>query len=328
MTVEGIRNVLIVGSGLMGHGIGQMFAQAGYDVTLNDLDDERLQRAVGGIQRNLNLFVEEGLITPEQAASARAHVRTEVDLAKAAADADLVVEATFENLEGKRAALARIGALCPPRTVMASNTSGLSCNAMAPSTGRPDRFVVAHFWNPPHLIPLVEVVRGDQTAQSTIDLMVAVLRSIGKQPVVVQKDVLGFVGNRLQYALFREALALVQDGVCTAEDIDTVVKTSFGRRLTTAGPLETADINGTDLFYNISQYLFRDLDASTEPHPFFRELIAQGRTGVKVGRGFRDWPGDLADQIKERRDRELIRWLKVDRAEREGIQNPESRIQK
>ena len=314
MTVKGIRKVLIVGSGLMGHGIGQMFAQGGYDVILNDLDDERLQRAVAGIQRNLSLFVEEGLITPAQAASARERVRTEVDLARAAADADLVVEATFESLEGKRAALARIGALCPERTVLASNTSGLSCNAMADSTGRPDRFVVAHFWNPPHLIPLVEVVRGDRTSQATIDLMVAVLTSIGKAPVVVQKDVLGFVGNRLQYALFREALALVEDGVCTAEDIDTVVKTSFGRRLSTAGPLETADINGTDLFYSISKYLFADLDASTGPNLFFRELIAEGRTGVKAGRGFREWPGDLADRIKERRDRELIRWLKFDQA--------------
>jgi 3-hydroxybutyryl-CoA dehydrogenase len=185
---------------------------------------------------------------------------------------------------------------------------------MAPATGRADRFVVAHFWNPPHLIPLVEIVRGEQTAETTIQTMVDVLRSIEKQPVVVQKDVLGFVGNRLQYALFREALALVQNGVCTAEDIDTVVKTSFGRRLTTAGPLETADINGTDLFYNISKYLFPDLDAMTAPPPFFEQLIAEGRTGVRVGKGFRDWPGDRAERVRQARDRELIRWLKVDRS--------------
>ena len=320
MTVKGIRKVLVVGSGLMGHGIGQVFAQGGYDVVLNDLDDERLGRAVEGIRRNLNLFVQEELITPADAAKAIARISTDADLPRAARDADLVVEATFENLESKREVLGRIGQLVPERTVLASNTSGLSCNAMAPSTGRPDRFVVAHFWNPPHLIPLVEVVRGDQTAESTIQTMVGALKSIGKAPVVVQKDVLGFVGNRLQYALFREALALIQDGVCTAEDIDTVVKTSFGRRLTTAGPLETADINGTDLFYNISQYLFRDLDASTEPHPYFKALIAEGRTGVKVGRGFRDWPGDRAQRIRERRDRELIRWLKVDR-EMGGVEN-------
>ncbi len=314
--VEGIRKVLIVGSGLMGHGIGQVFAQGGYDVTLNDLDDERLRRAVDGINRNLNLFVKEALITPADAANALARITTDADLPRAAADADLVVEATFENLESKRAVLHRLGELCPPRTLLASNTSGLSCNAMAPATGRPDRFVVAHFWNPPHLIPLVEVVRGDQTADSTIATMVAVLASIGKVPVVVQKDVLGFIGNRLQYALFREALGLVQNGVCTAEDIDTVVKTSFGRRLTTAGPLETADINGTDLFYNISQYLLPDLDASTGPHPFFKQLIEEGHIGVKTGRGFREWPGDLAEQIRQRRDRELIRWLKVDRDDR------------
>jgi 3-hydroxybutyryl-CoA dehydrogenase len=297
----------------MGHGIGQVFAQGGYDVVLNDLDDERLTRAVEGIRRNLSLFVQEELITPADAAKALGKITTDADLPRAARDVDLVVEATFENLQSKRQVLGRIGELVPERTVLASNTSGLSCNAMAPATGRPDRFVVAHFWNPPHLIPLVEVVRGDTTAESTIQTMVAALRSIGKAPVVVQKDVLGFVGNRLQYALFREALALVQDGVCTAEDIDTVVKTSFGRRLTTAGPLETADINGTDLFYSISQYLFSDLDASTGPHPFFKALIAEGRTGVKVGRGFRDWPGDRAQRIRERRDRELIRWLKVDR---------------
>lgn len=313
MVVEGIRKVLVVGSGLMGHGIGQVFAHAGYPVTLNDLDEDRLERAVQGIRRNLDLFVQEALLAPADAANALARITTDVDLARAAGDADLVVEATFENLDSKRAVLHRLGELCPPRTILASNTSGLSVNAMAPATGRPDRFVVAHFWNPPHLIPLVEVVRGDQTAESTITTVVDVLRSIGKAPVVVQKDVLGFVGNRLQYALFREALGLIQNGVCTAEDIDTVVKMSFGRRLTTAGPLETADINGTDLFYSISQYLFPDLDNATEPHPFFKQLIAEGRTGVKVGRGFRDWPGDRAERIKERRDRELIRWLKVDR---------------
>lgn len=315
MTSEGIRRVLVVGSGLMGHGIGQVFAQAGYTVTLNDLDDERLQRAIQGIKRNLNLFTTEGLISPEDAEGTLARIQPNTNLADAAQDADLAIEVTFENLDGKRAVLKRLGELCPGHTLFASNTSGLSVNAMAPSTGRPDRFVVAHFWNPPHLIPLVEVVRGDHTAESTVQRVAEILRSIGKAPVIVQKDVPGFVGNRLQYAIFREALGLVQDGVCTAEDIDTVVKTSFGRRLTTAGPLETADINGTDLFYNISQYLFPDLDNAASPHPFFRALIEEGRTGVKVGRGFRDWPGNLAERIKERRDRELIRWLKVDRDE-------------
>ncbi|HLG50736.1 MAG TPA: 3-hydroxyacyl-CoA dehydrogenase family protein [Chloroflexota bacterium] len=318
MLVEGIQKVLVVGAGLMGHGIGQVFAQAGYAVVLNDLDDERLGRAVEGIRRNLDLFVREGLLTATEAEATLARITTEVDLPQAARDADLVVEATFEDLEGKRTVLRRLGMLCPAHTILTSNTSGLSVNAMAPATNRPDRFVVTHFWNPPHLIPLVEVVRGENTAETTIARVVAVLRSIDKAPVVVQKDVLGFVGNRLQYALFREALGLIQNGVCTAEDIDTVVKMSFGRRLTTAGPLETADLNGTDLFFNISRYLFPDLDNSTEPHPFFRQLIAEGRIGVKAGRGFRDWPGDRAERIRERRDRELIRWLKQDREQKEA----------
>ena len=318
LVVEGIQKVLVVGSGLMGHGIGQTFALGGYQVTLNDLDEERLQRALAGIRHNLSLFIDEGLVTPGDAEAALGRITLDVDLPRAASDVDLVVEATFESLEGKRSVLHRLGELCSPRTLLASNTSGLSVNAMAPSTGRADRFVVAHFWNPPHLIPLVEVVRGDDTAESTIQTMVAVLRSIGKVPVVVQKDVLGFVGNRLQYALFREALGLVQNGVCTAEDIDTVVKMSFGRRLTTAGPLETADINGADLFYSISQYLFPDLDAAQAPHPFFVKLIEAGHTGVKVGEGFREWPGGRADEIRQRRDRELIRWLKVDKESATG----------
>lgn len=313
MRVESINRVLVVGSGLMGHGIGQVFAQGGYDVVLNDLDEGRLQNAVAGIKRNLDLFVAEGLLTRDEADAAIGRVSTQPDLSLAARDADLAIEATFENLDSKREVLRRIGEFLPERAVLASNTSGLSVNAMASATGRPDRFVVAHFWNPPHLIPLVEIVRGEQTVSSTIDTMVAVLRSIGKEPVVVQKDVLGFIGNRLQYALFREALALVQDGVCTAEDIDTVVRTSFGRRLSTAGPLETADINGTDLFWNISQYLLPDLSAMTTTPPFFNELIHKGRTGVKVGQGFQQWPGDRADRVKTARDRELIRWLKVDR---------------
>lgn len=316
MTVEGITKVLVVGSGLMGHGIGQVFAQGGYNVVLNDIDEGRLQKAVEGIKRNLDLFVEEGLLTRAEADAALARVSVELNLARAAEGADLAVEATFENLDSKREALHRIGEHLPERAIIASNTSGLSVNAMAPASGRPDRFVVAHFWNPPHLIPLVEIVKGDETVLSTIDTMVAVLRSVGKEPVVVQKDVLGFIGNRLQYALFREALDLVQNGVCTAEDIDTVVRTSFGRRLTTAGPLETADINGTDLFYNISQYLFPDLANLTGPPPFFEKLIQEGRTGVKVGKGFSEWPGDRGERVKEARDRELIRWLKVDRDNR------------
>src|SRR5205823_2667253 len=177
-----------------------VFAQGGFDVVLNDVDEAQLRKAVDGIRKNLDLFVQEALLTPAEAANAQARISIEPDLSKAAKDADLVVEATFENLESKRAVLGRIGALAPARTLLASNTSGLSVNAMASATGRADRFVVAHFWNPPHLIPLVEIVRGEQVAESTIQTIVEVLRSIGKQPVVVQKDVLGFVGNRLQYA--------------------------------------------------------------------------------------------------------------------------------
>ena len=295
----------------MGHGIAQAFAMAGYPTALYDADPKRVDQAVAGVKRNLALFVEKEVITQAEADAAFAQIAPKYDLAEAVGDVDFVMEVVFEDVNVKKQVMLQLDAVAPKHTVFASNTSGLDVNLFA--AGRPAQIAVAHFWNPPHILPLVEVVKGEETSEETLDLVVAVLRKIGKYPVVLRRHIAGFIGNRLQYAMFREAVGLVQSGVTTPEDIDMVVKTSLGRRYVNIGPLETADINGLFLFHQISQYLFQALDASQGPQPVLSEAIAAGHYGVKTGKGFHEWPGDKAEQALRRRDEELLRWLKIDR---------------
>jgi 3-hydroxybutyryl-CoA dehydrogenase len=301
----------------MGHGIAQVFALGGRDVTLTDAQAESLPRAREGIARILDLFAQHDLCTRREADAALARVRLEPDLAAAVRDADYVVEAVFEDVAVKQAVFADLDRLCRPGVILASNTSGLSSNAIASRTNRRELCCVTHFWNPPHILPLVEVVRNDDTSDETVATILDLLRAAKKTPVVVRRDIPGQIGNRLQYALFREAVHLVESGVCSADDVDTVIKASFGRRLSTIGILETVDINATSLWANIAGYLFRELDCADDAHPYLKELIARGRTGVKAGRGFHDWPAAKLEATLARRDGELLRWLQVDKRERE-----------
>ncbi|MDI6761427.1 MAG: 3-hydroxyacyl-CoA dehydrogenase NAD-binding domain-containing protein [Thermodesulfobacteriota bacterium] len=179
---------------------------------------------------------------------------------------------------------------CPPHTIIASNTSGLSLTEMASGIHRQDRPVITHWWNPPHIIPVVKVVKGQFTSDQTVDLVCQLLKTIGKKPVKILKEVPGFLGNRLQFALYREALACLKEGVASAEDIDTAVKGSFGFRFPTLGPLETSDFGGLDTFLTISQYLFEVIDRSTEPPELLKEMVSQGKLGVKTGEGFFSYP--------------------------------------
>ncbi|HEV8637995.1 MAG TPA: 3-hydroxyacyl-CoA dehydrogenase NAD-binding domain-containing protein [Chloroflexota bacterium] len=318
MPADHIRKIAVVGAGLMGHGIGQVLALASRDVVLTDARAEALPRAREGIARNLELFVEHDLVTRAEAEAALGRVHLEPGFERAVADADYVVEAVFEDLELKKRVFADLDRACRPGVILTSNTSGLSSNAIAALTNRKPRCCVTHFWNPPHILPLVEVVRNDETSDETVETILALLRSANKVPVVVRRDIPGQVGNRLQYALFREAVSLVEKGVCSAEDVDTVIKMSFGRRLSTIGVLETADVNATALWANISHYLFRELDCAQDTHPYLEDLIAQGRTGVNAGAGFHDWPAEKLARTLARRDRELLRWLQQDKREREA----------
>ena len=306
MQLEEVRRVAVIGAGLMGHGIAQEFAVAGYEVALNDVSAERLARAIEAMRANLRQLANLGLVPPERAVAAPDEVRTTTDLAAAVGDADVVIEAIFEDLPLKRRIFVDLDRLAPPRAILASNSSSFMPSVLAAATGRPDRVLVAHYFNPPHLLPLVEVVRGPQTSDETVDTMAALLRQIGKRPAIIQKEAPGFVGNRLQMALFREALAIVEAGIASAEDVDVVVKNGFGRRLAVAGPVEVFALAGLDLVLAVAEQLMPVIESGPEVPTLLRDTVARGELGVKTGSGFYTWTPEEGEALRQRVAKALI----------------------
>ena len=300
MKDERPEKISVTGAGLMGHGIALQFAAAGFGVALHDTSGEQLEKALEDIRSALDTLRQQGVVDEAAAASAPERIRTTTSLPEAAADAALVVEAVYEDLPLKQQVFADLDRHCPPRAVLASNTSSFMTSQLAPSTRRPDRVVVANWWNPAYLVPLVEVVRGPETSDDTIATLRRLLEAAGKRPIVLQKESLGFIGNRMQFALLREALAIVDKGIATPEDVDDVVRTSFGRRLSVAGPLEVFDFAGWDTISHIIDELFPDLDTSPENFPVLREMVARGEFGVKSGKGFYEWDEERIAALKRR----------------------------
>ena len=310
MELAQIKKVTVVGSGIMGHGIGQTFALGGYGVILNDISDEILEKAVRRIRLNLNTFIEFGITTPEKANEALSRIKTNRNLRDAVKESDFVVEAVPEAMEVKRRIFKELDEYCLPHTILSSNTSGLSLTEMVAEIDRKENVVIAHWWNPPHIIPVVEIIKGRYTSDQTVDLVYQLLVAIGKRPVKLLKEVPGFLGNRLQFALYREALACLEEGIATAEDIDTAVKGSFGFRLPTLGPIETSDFGGLDTFLNIARYLFKEIDRSTDPPEILKEKVRQDKLGVKTGEGFFRYTAEEAEEKIKERDRQFLRRLK------------------
>ena len=312
MNLSEVRNISVMGSGIMGHGIGQTFALGGYEVTLNDLNDELLNKAVLQIKKNLETFVEFGITTSEAAQKALSRIRIETDARSAVKHADIVVEALPEVMDLKKRVFKDLDDACPPHALIASNTSGLSLTEMASDMKRQrqSQAVIAHWWNPPHIIPGVEIVRGRYTSDQTVDLIFRLLTAIGKKPVKLLKEAPGFLGNRMQFALYREALACLRDGIASAEDIDLAVRGSFGFRLPTIGPLEASDLGGLDTFLYISEYLFKEIDRSTEAPEILRQKVKAGKLGVKAGEGFYPYPGEKTQEKIKERDRQFLQRLK------------------
>jgi 3-hydroxybutyryl-CoA dehydrogenase len=288
----------VVGAGLMGAAIAQVFAAGGHDVDLYDPDPEVLVRALPRIEQIFELLD----LPPEGARRVTAHG----DLEPAVAQADFVVEAGPERLAVKQEIFERLSELASPDAILASNTSAIPIREVVARVADPSRTVGTHFWNPPYCVPLVEVVQSDATSSETVDRTMALLERVGMKPVHVRADVPGFVGNRLQHALKREAIALVASGVCDAETLDTVVKYGFGRRLATLGPLEQSDLIGLDLTLDIHRVLMPSLDTTSEPHPYLVAKVEAGDLGMKTGRGFRDWTPEEAQAVRDRLDRELL----------------------
>lgn len=307
-----IKNVAVIGSGLMGHGIAQVFAQAGYWVKINDLNKEILQKARERIASNLGTFIEMGLREEKAIDSIMSRIKPTTDLQEAVAEADFVTEAVPEDLDLKKKVFKEIDAATTKDAIMASNTSMLSITEIGKWVKNKDRLIITHWFNPPYLIPVVEVVRGELTSQETFEITVSLLRRIGKEPIKVLKEVPGFLVNRIQTAMFREVLSLLEGGVAEAEEIDRAVKGSFGLRLATIGPLETADLGGLDLWYKGMRHLYKFLDNSSGPQKILRVKVESGHLGQKAGKGFFEYQGDSIEGIEEKeRDRKLIQLLKI-----------------
>jgi len=302
--MEQIQNVAVIGTGTMGPGIAQIFSQSGLKVILYDIKVEQLEKATQAIQNNLKTFVGTGSITSKEAEETRQRITTTSNLKEAAQSADFVLEAVPEVLDIKKSVFSELDRLCPPDVILATNTSGLSITEIAKGTQSPNRVVGMHWWNPPIIIPAIEVIKGELTGGETVDITKALVTKIKKIPILVQKDVPGFLGNRMQYALMREAIALLNEGVASAEDIDMMIKAGIGFKFPVMGPLETIDMAGLDIFYRVSQYLYGKLDASLSPPAIVKEKVERNELGLKSGKGFYDYKdvntqGLMAERIKK-----------------------------
>lgn len=313
MEGEKIKKICNLGTGTMGSGITLAFALGGHQVYMYGRSETSLK---GGFERIRNMvdgLVENGLISETDVPQIIERIHGVTNIEKAAEDADFVIEAITEDLALKQEIFAKVEKVCPVDTILASSTSGLSPTDIARLLAHKDRFVVAHFWNPPHLIPLVEVVPGKETSPKTVDFTEKILTEIGKKPVVLHREVLGFIGNRIQLAMLREALYLLEAGIASKEAIDTTVKYTLGRRLAITGPLESADLGGLDVFCNIAGYLFTDLCNSKEVPAILKDAVKKENLGAKTGTGLYRWTEESLANIKKTREKHLAEWLVKDR---------------
>lgn len=288
--------IAILGAGRMGCGIAQVFCAAGHTVALYDPNESSLAHAPSTIRGMFELLRQPVRMDTLQCTS---------HLSEAVSQARVVIEAVPENIEIKRDIFAQLEALSPPDCILATNTSAIPIAAIARDLKTPARVLGTHFWNPPHLVPLVEVVQAEDTDVACVEKIMSLLESVGMAPVHVLRDIPGFIGNRLQHALKREAIALVAEGVCSAETLDRVVREGFGARLAVLGPLEQSDLVGLDLTLAIHNVLISDLDRTAGPHPYLEQKVRNGETGMKAGKGFRTWSPEEAARTKERLDNYL-----------------------
>jgi len=297
------QKIGVVGGGLMGHGIAYLFAAAGHRVAIFEPAAEIRASLPQRLRAILDLLGDDAALLRR--------IEAYDTLAPAMERAAFVFEAAPEKLPLKQQIFAELEALVAPEAILASNSSAIPSTDIGRNLKYRERVVGTHFWNPPHLVPLVEVIQNDKTSAEVVRRTMELLRTAGKTPVHVRRDVPGFVGNRLQHAMKREAVALVASGVCDAETIDTVVKEGFGARTAVLGPMEQADLVGLDLGLNIAEVLYAHLDRTPGPHPFLREKVEAGKLGMKAGEGFRKWTPEAADAVRDRLSRFLAAQAKA-----------------
>lgn len=303
MQAKDINKVSVIGVGLMGSGIAAEFAVAGYHVGVHDLTRSDAPKH---FRRNMELLMDIRQLSADEREQALARIDAAASLEAAVADAQFVVESITEDLEQKRAIFAQLDDCCLPEAILASNSSSFMPSRMADATRRPKQVVGAHYFNPPFLMPLVEIIRGKQTSDDTMNVAYDLMQLLGKSPVRVEKEVPGFIGNRLQAAVWREALQLVADGVATPQDIDQVVRTSIGRRWSVAGPFEITEIAGLDLKQRILEQLLPAIASSGDVPEILNDKVKAGELGVKTGKGFYTWTDESAAALRDRIAQALI----------------------
>jgi 3-hydroxybutyryl-CoA dehydrogenase len=295
--------ITVIGAGLMGHGIAQVFALAGHDVVIYDSFKARLDSAKDRILVNLKDLCDDESVVER--------VTPVADLAAAVRDADYVVEAVLEDLPLKQKLFGEIEQHVRADTILASNTSVIPITDIMRGLKHRERALGTHWWNPPFLVPLVEVIETEWTSSETVAFTMKLHADAGKQPAHVKKDVPGFIGNRLQHALWREAISLVENGICDAETVDNVIKASFGRRIAVLGPLANADQVGTDLTLAIHKIVLPAIDGRPSPSPYLEKLVADGKLGFKSGEGFRTWTPEQQTELRAK----VLKHLKKAREE-------------
>ncbi|MFC2021838.1 3-hydroxyacyl-CoA dehydrogenase family protein [Chloroflexota bacterium] len=306
MKEESIERVAVIGAGLMGLGIGVEFARFGYPVSLYNTTEAASKKAIERASEDLDLMVETQLITAEEAKAAYGRLRPTTDLEDAASGADYVIESAIEILSLKQEIFARLDELCPSPAVLATNTSGLRVTDIAFAVKHPERVLATHYFQPPHFIPLVEVVGGEKTDRQVVELAARVLRGLRKKVAVIDIELPGFVGNRIQWAIGREIRSLVDQGVCSPSMVDDIISFGFGRRMAYTGYFKRQDLIGLDFSYMVAK------ERGQEPWGPIAERVERGELGMKSGKGFYDWPGDAAKRFLRRYNMELIRLMKQD----------------
>jgi 3-hydroxybutyryl-CoA dehydrogenase len=305
-----IKNITVLGAGMMGPGLAQIFAVKGYTTTIWARRPEVLPEAVKTVRANLELMAKNGIGRQEDIEPAIKRIKTTNDFEEAVSNADFVEEAIGEDLALKQDFFQRLDTLCHEKAILATNTSVISPTEIAEKSKHRERIVGTHFWNPPHLIPLVEVVKAKETSGETMEKTMALMKAVGKKPVWVKKDVPGFLANRLQHALWREAISIVQNGIADPAEVDEAVKNSFGLRLPVLGPMENADLAGLDLTLAIHNYVLKHIEDSHGPSPILQERVEKGDLGLKTGRGFQEWSPERATDLRQGLVNYLLKWTK------------------
>ena len=302
-SIESIKNVAVIGAGLMGRAIAYLFT-AKYEVSVYDIQPIDLQ---GGVRNIVKELVEFGVLSEAELESrlSKLHLVTQLDH-ESIANADLIVEAVFENMDIKRETYAKLEQICRDDCIFCTNTSVMSPTEISAELKHRERFVGTHFWNPGHLIPLVEVVMSDATSQETAQIVMDVLTQIGKKPILCRKDAPGFIGNRLQFALWREAFYIVEQGIADAKTVDDAIKFGPGLRWPVLGPMENCDLIGLDLTYNIHSYLFPHLNDTHEPSQTLKAKLDNGDIGMKTGKGWHDWTPEESARVQDILRKHLI----------------------